>query len=134
LQAIVLGWDRSPVELFIEMHVWSDDHQKGMQPSSALYGMLVFNLFFLKLLFPWIDEFIFSFQDTYDNLLKKRYGDNPSTYPDLDSDLLLETWSSGGFDRNWVYIILNTTTKNLRTTRGASIVGCSQSISSIQTP
>jgi len=104
--------DESQVQwsFFIEMHVWSDDHQKGMQPSSTLCGMLVFNIFFLKLLFPWIDEFIISFQDTYDNLLK-RYGDNPSTYPNLGPDLLLETWSSGGLDRNWVYKILNTQPK-----------------------
>jgi len=37
------------------------------------------------------------------------------------------------FDRNQVYGLSNTMTENLRTTRSALIVGCSQSIPNVQT-
>jgi DNA-directed RNA polymerase subunit L len=66
--------------------------------------------------------------------LNERYEDNLSTHLDLDLDLSLEVGSSGGPDRNRVYELLNTTTENLQTTRSVSIVGCSQSIPSTQTP
>jgi DNA-directed RNA polymerase subunit L len=66
--------------------------------------------------------------------LNERYEDNFSTHLDLDLDLSLEAGSSGGPDRNRVYKLLNTTTENLQTTRSVSIVGCSQSIPSTQTP
>jgi DNA-directed RNA polymerase subunit L len=66
--------------------------------------------------------------------LNERYEDNLSTHLDLDLDLSLEAGSSGGPDRNRVYELLNTTTENLQTTRSVSIVGCSQSIPSTQTP
>jgi hypothetical protein len=29
--AMVLGREPNPMELFVEMHIWSDDHQKGVQ-------------------------------------------------------------------------------------------------------
>ena len=44
----------------------------------------------------------------------------------------MEAGSSGGPDKNRVYRLSNTTADNLRTTRTASIVGNSQSISSSQ--
>jgi hypothetical protein len=36
------------------------------------------------------DEFIFSFQETYNNRLKERYEDDPSIYLDIDPDLWLK--------------------------------------------
>jgi hypothetical protein len=33
------------------------------------------------------DEFIFSFQETYNNRLKERYEDDPSIHPDINPDL-----------------------------------------------
>ena len=55
----------------------------------------------------------FSFHDTYNSLLKKRYEDNPTTHPDLDPDFWLDSRSSSGPNRNWMYIICNATTENL---------------------
>jgi hypothetical protein len=63
----------------------------GFQP--FLYELIIsFN-------FLQFDEFIFSFQDTYNSRLKERYGDDPSTDLDLDLDLWLEAGSSSGPDR-----------------------------------
>jgi hypothetical protein len=65
--------------------------------------------------------------------LKERYGDDPSTHPDLDLDLWLEAWLSGGLDRNQVYNLSNTTAKDLQMTCGVSTVGYSQLVPSTQT-
>ena len=65
--------------------------------------------------------------------MKERYRDDPSTHSDIDLDLLLEAGSSNGPNRNQMYELFNTTTKNLQMTRNASTVGCSQSNLSIQT-
>jgi hypothetical protein len=56
------------------------------------------------------------------------------THPDIDPDLWLEDGSFGEPDRKWVYGLFNTTTENLWTTLSVLIVGCLQSILSIQTP
>jgi len=74
----------------------------------------------------------FYFQETYNNRLKERYGDDILTHPEFDPDLWMEVGSSGGPDKNRVYGLSNTTTDNLRTTRSVSTVGSSQSISSSQ--
>jgi len=50
----------------------------------------------------------------------------PSTYLDFDPNLWMETWLSGGPNRNRVYGLSNTITKNLRTARNVSTVGSSQ--------
>ena len=76
--------------------------------------------------------FFFYFQETYNNRLRERYGDNILTHPEFDPDLWMEVGSSGGPDKNWVYGLSNTTADNLRSTRSVSIVGSSQSISSSQ--
>jgi hypothetical protein len=94
--------------------------------------MLVFNPFFLKLLFFWIC--LLFFQDTHNTQLKERYNNDPSTYLNLDLNLLLEVGLSGRPNRNRVYDLSTTTAKNLWTTWSVSIVGCSQSVLSTQTP
>jgi hypothetical protein len=76
--------------------------------------------------------FYFYFQETYNNWLRERYGDNTLTHPEFDPDLWMEVGSSGGPGKNRVYGLSNTTTDNLRSTRSVSIVGSSQSISSSQ--
>ena len=83
---------------------------------------------FLSYYFLEFDEFIFSFQDTYNSRLKEKYENEPLTHPDLDPDLWLEVGSSGGPDKNQVYGLFNTTVENLWTIRSVSIIGCSQSI------
>jgi len=55
---------------------------------------------FLSYYFLEFDEFIFSFQDTYNSRLKEKYEKEPLTHPDLDPDLWLEVGSSGGPDKN----------------------------------
>jgi len=100
--------------------------------STLWYGCFQ-SLFFLCYYFLEFDEFIFCFQDTYNNRLKEKYMDNPSTLLDIDLDLWLKTWLSYGLDTNQVYRLSNSTTKNLRTTRSASTVGCPQLIPSVQT-
>jgi len=74
----------------------------------------------------------FYFQETYNNRLRERYGDDILTHPEFDPDLWMEVGSSGGPDKNQVYGLSNTTADNLRTTRSVSTVGSSQSISSSQ--
>jgi hypothetical protein len=64
--------------------------------------------------------------------LKERYGDNLLTHLDFNSDLWLEAKSSGGLDRNRVYILSNTTAENLWIAHSISTVGCSQSVLSTQ--
>ena len=66
--------------------------------------------------------FIFIFQETYNSWLRERYGDDPSTHPDFDPDLLMEVGSSGGLDKNWVYGLSNTTTENLLSAHNVSTV------------
>jgi hypothetical protein len=74
----------------------------------------------------------FYFQETYNNRLKERYGDDILTHPEFNPDLWMEVGSSGGPDKNLVCGLSNTTADNLRSTRSVSIVGSSQSISSSQ--
>ena len=76
--------------------------------------------------------FFFYFQETYNNRLRERYGDDILTHPEFDPDLWMEVGSSGGPDKNQVYGLSNTTTDNLRSARSVSTVGTSQSISSSQ--
>ena len=76
--------------------------------------------------------FFYYFQETYNNQLRERYGDNPSTYPDFDPDLWMEAGSSGGPDKNWVYGLSNTTAENLRSARSVSTVGSSPSVLNTQ--
>jgi hypothetical protein len=83
--------------------------------------------------FLQFDEFIFSFQDTYNSCLKKRYENDLSTHLDIDLDLWLEAGLSGGPSRNQVYGLSNTTVENLRMTCSVSTVGCSQLVLSTQT-
>lgn len=70
------------------------------------------------------------FQETYSTRLYERYWDDPSTCQEIFLDLWLDAGSNGGPDRNWVYGIPNTTTKDIRVGRSVSIVGNSQSGSS----
>jgi hypothetical protein len=76
--------------------------------------------------------FYFYFQETYNNRLRERYGDDTLTHSEFDLDLWMEVGSSGGPDKNRVYGLSNTTADNLRSTRSVSTVGSSQSISSSQ--
>jgi len=91
-----------------------------------------FQLFFLSYYLLEFDDFIFYFQETYNNLLKERYGDDPLTHPDFDSNLWLEARSFDGPDKNQMYRLSNTMAENLRMTHSVSIVRCSQSILSTQ--
>jgi len=70
----------------------------------------------------------FLFHEIYNSRLKDRYRDDPSTHLDIDLDLWLETGLSSGSVRNWIYVLSNTTIKNLRTARSVLTIGCSQSI------
>jgi hypothetical protein len=77
----------------------------------------------------WIeydDYFLFYFQETYNNRLRERYGDDILTHPEFDPDLWMEVGSSGGPDKNRVYGLSNTTADNLQSTRSVSTVGSSQ--------
>jgi len=76
--------------------------------------------------------FYFYFQETYNNRLKERYGDDFLTHPEFDPDLWMEVGLSGGPNKNQVYGLSETTTDNLGSTRSVSTVGSSQSISSSQ--
>jgi len=78
------------------------------------------------------DDYFFYFQETYNNRLRERYGDDTLTHPEFNPDLWMEVGSSGGPDKNRVYRLSNTTANNLRSARSVSIVGSSQSISSSQ--
>jgi hypothetical protein len=61
-------------------------------------------------------------QETYNSRLRERYGDDPSTHPDFNSDLWMEVGSSGGPEKNRVYGLSNTTTENLWSARSVSTV------------
>ena len=74
-----------------------------------------------------------SFKDIYNSQLKERYRDNPLNHPDIDPDLWLEAGLFDGPNRNQVYELCNTTAENLWMTRCVLKIGCSRSISSIQT-
>jgi hypothetical protein len=62
----------------------------------------------------------FYFQETYNNRLRERYGDDILTHPEFDPDLWMEVGSLGGPDKNRVYGLSNTTTDNLQSTRSVS--------------
>jgi len=74
----------------------------------------------------------FFFQETYNNRLRERYGDDTLTHPEFDPDLWMEVGSSGGPNKNRVYRLSNTTADNFQSTRSVSTIGSSQSISSSQ--
>jgi len=76
--------------------------------------------------------FLKKIQETYNSRLRERYGDDPSTYPDVDLDLWMEVGLFGGPDKNRVYGLSNTTAKNLRSARSVSTVGSSPSVLSTQ--
>ncbi|KAL9342992.1 hypothetical protein Peur_063423 [Populus x canadensis] len=65
-----LGREPSPMELFVETHVRSQDCQKGVQ--------------------QFVDNRAQHFVETYNSRLRERYGDNPLTHPDFDPDLWME--------------------------------------------
>jgi hypothetical protein len=96
--------------------------------------MFVQPFYFVSYYFYWIeyDDFFFHFQETYNSRLRERYGDDPSTHPDFDPNLLMEVGSSSGPDKNRVYRLSNTTAENLRAARSVSTVRSSQSVSSTQ--
>jgi len=105
------------------------------QPCSTFHGMFVQPFYFVCYYVYWIeydDYFFFNFQETYNNRLRERYGDDTLTHPEFDLDLWIEVESSGGPDKNQVYGLSNTTAENLRSTRSISTIGSSQSISSSQ--
>jgi len=124
----------SPTELFVEMHVRSEDRKGGCNSSSTIAlntsWYVCSTILFRKLLFSWVeyDDFFFNFQETYNSRLRERYGNNHSTHPNL----WMEAKSSGGPDKNQVYRLSNTPTENLRAARSVSTIGSSQSISSTQ--
>jgi hypothetical protein len=62
----------------------------------------------------------------------ERYGNDPLTHLEFDPDLWMEVGSSGGPDKNRVYGLSNTTSKNLQEARSVSTVGSSQSVSNTQ--
>ena len=69
----------------------------------------------------------FYFQETYNNRLRERYGDDILTHPEFDPDLWMEVGSLGGPDKNRVSGLSNSTTDNLRSTHSVLTVGSSQS-------
>ena len=100
------------------------------QPCLTLRCMFVQSFYFVSYYFLELNMmiFFFNFQETYNNRLRERYGDDPSTHPDL----WMEVGSSSGPDKNQVYGLSNTTAENLRATRSVSTVGSSPSVSSTQ--
>jgi hypothetical protein len=64
LQAASLGRKLSPIELFVEMHVRSQDRPKGGatvrgQPCSALRGMFIHSFYFISYYFLELNMMIF---------------------------------------------------------------------------
>jgi hypothetical protein len=119
LRATSLGRESSPMELFVETHVRSEDRQRKCNNSSTTAlntsWYVRSTILFHKLLFSWIeyDDFFFNFQETYNNRLRERYEDDPSTHPNFDLDLWMEAGSFGGPDKNRVYRLSNTMIENL---------------------
>ena len=124
------------MDLFVEMHVRSQDRQKGVQQfvDNRAQGMFVQSFCFVTYYFLELNMMIFlkKIQETYNSRLRERYGDDPSTYPDFDLDLWMEVGLFGGPDKNRVYGLSNTTAKNLRSARSVSTVGSSPSVLSTQ--
>jgi len=126
----------------VETHVRSQDRQKGAQQfvdnRAQYFVVCLFNHFFFVSYYvsyyvyciEYDDYFLFYFQETYNNRLRERYGDDTLTHPEFDPDLWIEVGSSSGPDKNRVYGLSNTTADNLRSTRSFSTVRSSQSISS----
>jgi len=109
---MVLRRELSPMELFVETHVRSDDRKKRVQQftnnRAQHFVVCWFSIIFLlSYNFLQFDEFLFL--DIYNNLLKERYEDNPSTHSDLDPDLWFEVRSFIRLNRNWVCRLSNTT-------------------------
>jgi hypothetical protein len=80
------------MKLFVEMHIRSDDHQKGVQQfvdSQAQHFVVCWFsiIFFLSYYLLEFDDFIFYFQETYSSRMKERYVDNHLTHPDIGLDL-----------------------------------------------
>jgi hypothetical protein len=121
------------MELFVETHVRSEDRQRGVQQfidnRTQHFVVCSFNHFI-----SWIeyDDFFFNFQETYNSRLRERYGDDPSTHPELNLDLWMEEGSFGGPNKKQVYGLSNTMAENLQAARSVSTVGSSQSVSSTQ--
>ena len=87
--------------------------------------MFVQPFYFVSYYVYWIeyDDYFFYFQETYNNRLRERYGDDILTHPEFDPDLWMEVGSSGGPGKNRVYGLSNTTADNLRTTHSVSTCG-----------
>ncbi|KAL9391866.1 hypothetical protein Peur_015786 [Populus x canadensis] len=68
-KAASLGREPSPMELFVETHVRSQDRQKGVQ--------------------QFVDNHAQHFE-TYNNRLRERYEDDILTHPEFDPDLWIE--------------------------------------------
>jgi hypothetical protein len=84
LQATTLGHEPSPMELFVETHMRSDDRKKGVQrlvDNRAQHFVVRWfsTFFFLSYYLLEFDDFIFYFQGTYNNRLNDRYEDDLST-------------------------------------------------------
>jgi hypothetical protein len=96
--------------------------------------MFIQSFYFISYYFLELNMMIFlkKNQETYNNRLRERYGDDPSTHPDFDVDFWMEVGSSGIPDKNQVYRLSNTTTKNLQVARSVSTIGSSPSVSSTQ--
>ncbi|KAI5562836.1 hypothetical protein BDE02_15G076300 [Populus trichocarpa] len=103
--ATSLGCKSSPMELFVETHIRSEDRQKGVQ--------------------QFIDNHAQHFVETYNSWLRERYRDDPSTHSDFNPDLWMEVRSSGRPEKNWVYGLSNTTAENLRVVHSVSTNGSS---------
>jgi len=96
--------------------------------------MFVQSFYFVSYYFLELNMMIFKkkIQETYNSRLRERYGDDPLTHLNFDSDLWMEVGSSGGPETNQVYGLSNTTTENLRSARSVLTVGSSPSVSSTQ--
>jgi len=91
--------------------------------------MFVQPFYFVSYYVYWIenDDYFFYFQETYNNRLRERYGDDILTHPEFDPDLWMEVGLSGGPDKNRVYGLSNTTADNLWSTHTVLTIGSSQS-------
>jgi hypothetical protein len=103
------------------------------QPRSTLCGMFVKPFSCVSYYFFELNLMILVFISRRHIIAGwERYGNDPSTHLDFNLDLWMEVGSSGGPDRNQVFGLSNTTTENLRATRGVSTVWSSQLVSSTQ--